>query len=63
VSTLLLLGKTAKISEKIKSKERNVLPLHWIVERTFSGLDISRKLAKDHKNLTDIHSLGGPSHR
>ena len=41
------LGLGVDISEKIKSHTRKILPRRWIVERTFSWLGHSRRLAKD----------------
>jgi transposase len=49
---VLSLGKTVKISEKIKPKEWSVLPQRWVVERTFSWLNTSRRLSKDYEILT-----------
>jgi putative transposase len=46
---VLSLGKTVKISEKIKPKEWVVLPQPWVVERTFSWLNNSRRLSKDYE--------------
>jgi transposase len=43
------LGKTVVISEKIKPKEWAVLPKRWIVERTLSWLNHSRRLSKDYE--------------
>jgi putative transposase len=51
-SVVLSLGKTVKISEKIKPKEWSVLPQRWVVERTFSWLNNSRRLSKDYEILT-----------
>ena len=44
---VLSLGKTVKISERIKAKEWAILPQRWVVERTFSWLNNSRRLSKD----------------
>ena len=44
---VMSLGKTVKISEKIKPKEWAVLPQRWVVERTLSCLNHSRRLSKD----------------
>jgi len=30
-----------------------VLPLHWLVERTFSWFGRNRRLAKNYENLAD----------
>ena len=46
------LGKTVKISEKIKPKEWAVLPQRWVVERTFGWMAYSRRLAKDFEIST-----------
>jgi putative transposase len=46
------LGKTVKISEKIKPKGWAVLPQRWVVERTFAWANISRRLSKDYEILT-----------
>ena len=51
-SIVLSLGKTVKISEKIKPKEWMVLPQRWVVERTFSWLNNSRRLSKDYEIST-----------
>ena len=37
------------ISEKIKPHEWEVLPWRWVVERTFSWLNNSRRLSKDYE--------------
>ena len=37
------------ISEKIKPHEWEILPWRWIVERTFSWLNSSRRLSKDYE--------------
>jgi transposase len=50
---VLSLGKTVKISEKIKPKEWAVLPQRWVVERTFSWLNNSRRLSKDYEISTN----------
>jgi len=49
---VLSLGKTVKISAKIKPKEWTVLPQRWVVERTLSWLNNSRRLSKDYEILT-----------
>jgi putative transposase len=43
------LGKTVKISEKIKPKEFVVQAGRWVVERTFAWLNNSRRLSKDYE--------------
>lgn len=43
------LGKTVTISKKIKPHEWAVLPKRWIVERTLSWLNHSRRLSKDYE--------------
>jgi len=42
---VLSLGKTVKISEKIKPKGWAVLPQRWVVERTFAWAGNSRRLS------------------
>jgi putative transposase len=49
---VLSLGKTVKISKKIKPKEWTILPQRWVVERTFGWLNNSRRLSKDYEILT-----------
>lgn len=49
---VLSLGKTVKISAKIKPKEWVVLPQRWVIERTFSWMNNSRRLSKDYEILT-----------
>jgi hypothetical protein len=51
-NAVLSLGKAVKISEKIKPKGWSVLPQRWVVERTFSWLNSSRRLSKDYEILT-----------
>jgi putative transposase len=51
VNFVLLLGRTVKISEKIKPKGWAVLPQRWVVERTLSWLNNSRRLSKDYEIL------------
>jgi len=46
------LGKTVKISEKIKPKGWAVLPQRWVVERTFGWMSYSRRLSKDYEIST-----------
>ena len=43
------LGKTVDIVERIKPKQWAVLPKRWIVERTLSWLNHSRRLSKDYE--------------
>ena len=55
------------ISEKIKPHEWEKLPWRWVVERTFSWLNNSRRLSKDYEilkvsaaamiKLSHIHTL------
>ena len=49
---VLSLGKTIKITEKIKPKGWAVLPQRWVVERTFAWAGNSRRLSKDYEILT-----------
>jgi putative transposase len=51
-SAALSLGKSVKISERIKPKGWSILPQRWVVERTFSWLNNSRRLSKDYEILT-----------
>ena len=51
VDELLSLG--VDISEKIKPHEWEKLPWHWVVERTLSWLNNSRRLSKDDEIPTD----------
>ena len=46
------LGKTIKISEKIKPKGWAVLAQRWVVERTFAWANNSRRLSKDYEITT-----------
>ena len=46
------LGKTVKISEKIKPKGWVVLPQRWVVERTLGWMNNSRRLSKDYEITT-----------
>jgi transposase len=49
---VLPLGKSVKISEKIKPKEWTVLPQRQAVERTFNWFSNSRGLSKDYEIST-----------
>jgi putative transposase len=49
---VLSLGKTVKISEKIKPKGWAVLPQRWVVERTLSWLNNSLRLSEDYEIST-----------
>lgn len=49
---VLSLGKTIKISEKIKPKGWAILPQRWVVERTFAWSNNSRRLSKDYEITT-----------
>ena len=46
-----LLGRRIDISEKIVSGWE-IIPLRWIVERTFAWLNHSRRLSKDYEITT-----------
>ncbi len=48
-----LLGLGVDISEKIKPHEWEKLPWRWVVERTLSWLNNSRRLSKDYEITTD----------
>ena len=43
------LGLEVDISEKIKPHQWEILPWRWVVERTFSWLNHSRRLSKDYE--------------
>jgi putative transposase len=47
-----ILGLGVDISEKIKPHEWEKLPWRWVVERTFSWLNNSRRLSKDYEITT-----------
>ena len=51
-NTVISLGKTVKISGKIEPKTWSALPQRWVVERTLSRLNNSRRLSKDYEILT-----------
>ena len=50
VDEILALG--LDISEKIRPHEWEKLPWRWVVERTFSWLNNSRRLSKDYEITT-----------
>jgi len=47
-----ILGLGVDVSEKIKPHEWEKLPWRWVVERTFSWLNNSRRLSKDYEVST-----------
>ena len=47
-----ILGLGVDISKKIKPHEWEKLPWRWVVERTFSWLNNSRRLSKDYEITT-----------
>lgn len=49
---VFFLGKTIKISEKIKPHAWEVLPQRWVVERTLSRIKNSRRLSKHYEIST-----------
>ena len=50
----IILQRRVEISEKIKPHEWKLLPKRWIVERTFSWFNGSRRLSKDYEILPEI---------
>ena len=42
-------GLDVDISEKINPHQWEKLPWRWVVERTFSWLNLSRRLSKDYE--------------
>jgi len=46
------IGRRIDISERIKPKWE-ILPKRWVVERTFSWMNHSRRLSKDYEITTD----------
>ena len=51
----LMLNRQVDISEKIKPNEWELLPKRWIVERTLSWFNGSRRLSKDYE-ISTSHS-------
>jgi transposase len=48
-----ILGVGVDISEKIRPHEWEKLPWRWVVERTFTWLNNSRRLSKDYEITVD----------
>jgi putative transposase len=58
-----ILGLGVDISEKIKPHEWEKLPWRWVVERTFSWLNNSRRLSKDYEiTITSAEAIVKISH-
>ena len=47
------LGIEVEISEKITPNKFHILPKRWVVERTLSWLNNSRRLSKDYETSTN----------
>ena len=57
------LGLDVDISEKIKPHHWEKLPWRWVVERTFSWLNHSRRLSKDYEiSISSAESIIVISH-
>ena len=57
------LGLEVDISEKIKPHQWEKLPWRWVVERTFSWLNHSRRLSKDYEiSVSSAESMAVISH-
>ncbi len=57
------LGLDVDISEKIKPHQWEKLPWRWVVERTFSWLNHSRRLSKDYEiSVSSAESMVKISH-
>lgn len=50
----LILQRRVDISEKIQPHEWKLLPKRWVVERTFSWFNGSRRLSKDYEVSSEI---------
>ncbi|MEY8420750.1 transposase [Oscillospiraceae bacterium 44-5] len=51
------------ISEKIKPHQWEILPWRWVVERTFSWLNHSRRLSKDYEiSVSSVEAMVKISH-